>query len=121
MNKRQIGAEQESAACAYLEQNGVTIVERNYRTRRGEVDLIVLHEGYLVFVEVKYRAGADCGFPEEAVTAAKQRTICKVAEWYLYTHGTIMEQAPHGVRYDVIAILGAQVRWIQNAFDHRTC
>lgn len=119
MNKRQIGAEQEAAACAYLEQNGVTIVERNYRTRLGEIDLIGLHEGYLVFVEVKYRAGADCGFPEEAVTAAKQRTICKVAEWYLYTHEQTAEKAPRGVRYDVVAILNAQVRWIQNAFDHR--
>lgn len=119
MNKRQTGTKQESVACSYLEQRGVAIVERNYRTRRGEIDLIGLHEGYLLFAEVKYRAGAGCGFPEEAVTNAKQRTICKVAEWYLFTHEQILEQAPRGIRYDVIAILGEQIRWIRNAFDHQ--
>lgn len=118
MNKRQTGTERESLSCAYLEQRGMTIVERNFRTRYGEIDLIGLHEGYLVFAEVKYRAGLSCGFPEEAVTKAKQRTICKVAEWYLLTHEQILEQAPRGIRYDVIAILGEQVNWIQNAFDH---
>lgn len=118
-NKRKMGAEQETIACAYLEQQGARIVERNFRTRYGEVDLIALHDGYLVFAEVKYRSSADCGFPEEAVTGAKQRTICRVAEWYLYTHGQIFGQAPRGVRYDVVAILGGQIRWIKNAFEHQ--
>lgn len=119
MNKRKTGAEQEAIACAYLGQRDVRIVERNFRTRHGEIDLIGLHEGYIIFVEVKYRSSADCGFPEEAVTGAKQRTICRVAEWYLYTHGQILLQAPCGVRYDVVAILGNQIRWIQNAFEHQ--
>lgn len=94
------------------------IVERNYRTRYGEIDLIALHDGYLVFAEVKYRAAVDCGFPEEAVTGAKQRTICKVAEYYLYTHRRVLMRAPRGIRYDVVAILGGQIRWIVNAFEH---
>lgn len=119
MNKRQTGKEQELIACRYLEDRGVVIVERNYRTRYGEIDLIGLHDGYLLFAEVKYRATADCGFPEEAVTGSKQRTICRVAERYLFTHEQILRKAPHGVRYDVVAILGTQIRWIQNAFDHR--
>lgn len=119
LNKRKTGAEQEAIACAYLEQRGVRIVERNFRTRCGEIDLIGIHDGYLMFAEVKFRSSADCGFPEEAVTGAKQRTICRVAEWYLYTHGQILLQAPRGVRYDVVAILGNQIRWIQNAFEHQ--
>lgn len=119
MNKRKKGTEQETIACRYVERQGAIVVERNYRTRYGEIDLIGLHDGYLFFAEVKYRANADCGFPEEAVTSAKQRIICKVAEWYLFTHGEILERAPRGIRYDVIAILGEQIRWIPNAFDHR--
>ncbi len=118
LNKRKKGAEQESIACDYLERRGVMIVERNYRTRYGEIDLIALHDGYLIFVEVKYRSGTGCGYPEEAVTSAKQRTICKVAEYYLYTHERMLPRAPRGIRYDVVAILGDQVRWISNAFEH---
>lgn len=119
MNKRHTGTEKETLACRYLEQHGVRIVERNFRTRYGEIDVIGLHEGYLVFFEIKYRKDLACGFPEEAVTYAKQRTICRVAQWYVYTHENVVSQADRGVRYDVVGILGEQIRWTQNAFDHR--
>ncbi len=118
LNKRQTGTEKEELACRYLEERGMQILERNFCTRYGEIDVIGLHEGYLVFVEVKYRASLRCGFPEEAVTGAKRRIICRVAERYMYTHAPVVSQADFGARYDVVAILGGQVRWIQNAFEH---
>ncbi len=118
MNKRRTGAEKETLACRYLEERGVRIVERNYRTRAGEIDIIGLHEGFLVFVEVKYRTDLRCGFPEEAVTCAKQRTICRTAQWYIFTHEQTAARAYRGVRYDVVGMLGDQIRWTKNAFDH---
>ena len=70
----------------------------------------------LVFVEVKYRADSTVGNPFEAVTSAKQRTISKVASYYCLTHG-------YGTftpcRFDVAAVLGEQIKVIQNAFDYQ--
>ncbi|MGH3107984.1 MAG: YraN family protein, partial [Rubrobacter sp.] len=66
-------------------QHGYTLLERNYRTRRGEVDLIVFKDDILVFVEVKLRRGTGFGDPLEAVTPRKQNTLRSVAEHYLYT------------------------------------
>ena len=56
MNKRTVGKEYEERACRYLEDRGFRTAERNFRCRQGEIDIIGYHEGYLVFVEVKYRA-----------------------------------------------------------------
>ncbi|HET9928655.1 MAG TPA: YraN family protein, partial [Rubrobacter sp.] len=67
----------------YLIQHGYALVERNYRTRRGEIDLIVRKDDILVFVEVKLRRQIKYGDPLEAVTHRKQNTIRSVAEHYL--------------------------------------
>lgn len=91
------------------------ILKQNYRSRRGEIDLIGRHDGYLVFVEVKYRASGRRGTPQEAVGSAKQRVICRVADYYRCTHG-IRLSTP--VRYDVVAVLGEEICWYQNAFPH---
>ena len=115
MNNRATGTEREEWAAEYLAQQGMKIKERNYRNKNGEIDLIGYHDGYLVFVEVKYRRNTQKGFAAEAVDARKQRRICKVADYYRYTHGLselIM------VRYDVVAIQGEEISWIQNAFPH---
>lgn len=114
-NKRKLGAQAEKLAEDYLTAAGMKIVAHNFRNRQGEIDLIGYHEGYLVFVEVKYRASLKKGNPEEAVGAAKQRAICKVADYYRCTHGVPLS-AP--IRYDVVAVLGEEVRWLQNAFPH---
>ena len=66
MNKREVGAAYEEAAAVFLEKNGVRILERNFRCRQGEIDLIGRDGEYLVFFEVKYRKNADAGFPAEA-------------------------------------------------------
>lgn len=115
MNTRQKGTEKEQLAADYLKTNGMRIVERNFRGRQGEIDIIGYHEDYLVFVEVKYRKGNSKGSAEAAVDLRKQKQICKVADYYRYLHQLGMNTK---VRYDVLAIQGEEIRWIRNAFPH---
>jgi putative endonuclease len=115
MNTRQTGAAYEAKAARWLEAQGVKIIAKNFRNRYGEIDLVVRHQGYLVFVEVKYRRTTAAGYPSEAVTPAKQKNICKVADYYRVRYGIAAAQP---VRYDVIAIVGEEITWYQNAFDH---
>lgn len=116
MNNRQVGKKAETKAKVYLEENGVTVLEENYRNRTGEIDLIGMDGNYLVFFEVKYRSGVQKGYPTEAVTFAKQRTICMVSDYYRMSKG-LPESTP--VRYDVISIIGEEITWIKNAFPYR--
>lgn len=115
MNKRAVGTEAEKWAEVYLTAQGVRIVERNFYCQQGEIDLIGYHAGYLVFFEVKYRKNTSKGTPEEAVGIQKQRKICRVADFYRYCRKISPNTA---VRYDVVAILGEECRWYQNAFPH---
>ena len=88
--------------------------ERNaYFREEFQIDIIGFHNGYLVFVEVKYRKNERRGFPEEAVHREKQRKISNVARVYLYKNKVRAEQP---VRFDVVAICGEQIKWYQNAF-----
>ena len=106
----------EAQAEAFLKSQGYQILEKNYWTRFGEIDLIAQDGEYLVFVEVKYRRDEGSGNPLEAVTPAKQRVICRVASYYLYTHG-YGEDMP--CRFDVAAVLGKQVSLVKNAFGYQ--
>lgn len=115
MNKRAAGTVREQKAAEYLESRGMKVRERNYRNRQGEIDIIGCHEGYLVFVEVKYRSSTSRGYAAEAVNPLKQRRICRVADYYRYTHGLGDSTA---VRYDVVAVQGEKIEWLQNAFPH---
>ena len=112
-NKRSIGSEREKQAGAYLEKLGYEILDYNFYTRFGEIDIVAKHEGYLVFVEVKYRKTASSGYPLEAISIQKQRKISKCALFYMKAHG--VEHLP--VRFDVVGILGDEVQVLQNAFD----
>ena len=112
-NKRKTGFEKEQLAADYLSGLGMQILERNFYTRTGEIDLIAKDGDYLVFLEVKYRAGNRYGYPEEAVTPAKQQRIIRSARYYLYRQG-LSETTP--CRFDVLAIQGNQIRLIRNAF-----
>ncbi len=114
-NKRKLGAEVEEKAALYLVSQGAEILERNFRNSRGEIDIICRQDGYLVFVEVKYRSSVQKGAPQEAVGTAKQKVICRVADYYRCIHG-IRQSVP--VRYDVITVLGDELRWYRNAFMH---
>ncbi len=115
MNKREIGKAYEQTAAAYLKDNGFRILERNFRCRQGEVDIIGIHQECLVFVEVKYRKNQRTGSPEEAVNYQKQIRICRTSDYYRTIHP---RYGSRQVRYDVVAICGEHLRWYQNAFDY---
>lgn len=115
MNTRKKGAVYEQAAIEYLQRQGVAILEHNYRNRRGEIDIIGRDGEYTVFFEVKYRKDNARGYPGEAVNYGKQRTICRVADYYRMMHH-MGDFVP--VRYDVVAICGEEITWYQNAFEH---
>ena len=104
MNNRQTGNAYEQMAAEYLQKKGMIIL-----------DIIGRDGKYLVFVEVKYRSGDEKGNAAEAVTTAKQRTICRVADYYRYLHHYGEDT---WVRYDVVAIQGEKIQWIPNAFPH---
>ena len=85
MNKRQTGSHYEETAAAFLTSKGYRVLERNFRCRQGEIDLICRHGRYLVFAEVKYRSGLTMGSPAEAVDASayggQRPFICTAMEW----------------------------------------
>jgi putative endonuclease len=115
--RRQLGIDGERAAERFLRARGYTIVERNYRCPRGEVDLIALHGRTVVFVEVKTRRAAASDSPYDAVDPRKQRQIVRVAEHYL----SARRLHDRDVRFDVVGVwphggvLVCEV--LQDAFD----
>ncbi len=113
MNKRAVGSKYELLAVDYMEEQGMRILERNYRCKQGEIDIVGKEAQYLLFVEVKYRKNTSSGYPAEAVTPAKQKRIYQIARHYLYEHH-LSEDTP--VRFDVVAILGQEIQYIRNAF-----
>lgn len=113
-NNRRIGGSYEQIAADYLVSRGVLLLERNFRCRQGEIDLIGLDGRYLVFVEVKYRADSRKGYPAEAVHYYKQNKIRQVAVYYLFCHGYPEDTA---CRFDVISIMGNEIKWFRNSFS----
>lgn len=114
-NKRKLGQEQEQRASETLEKEGYRILQKNYRCKIGEIDLIAVDEGVLVFIEVKYRRTTVSGYPEEAVTVQKQKQISRVAAWYLMENQLSLEVP---CRFDVVAVSPEKVRIYKNAFDY---
>ncbi|MDP2181800.1 MAG: YraN family protein [Actinomycetota bacterium] len=100
MDAKEIGARGEEAAAAYLERAGMTIVERNWRCRSGEVDIVALDGDSVVLVEVKTRRSATRGAPEEAVSPTKQKRLIRLAAAYVQHAGL----SDCDVRFDVVAI-----------------
>lgn len=113
ISRRARGRRGEEEAVRFLEEKGLRILERNFHDRDGEIDIIALEKDVLLFIEVKYRTSRRFGNPEEAVTAEKQRNICRTALYYLYKtrRGT---QVP--MRFDVISVTDRGIRWIRDAF-----
>ena len=91
----------ENYAADLLTNSGFSIIERNYRTKAGEIDIIAIKDGVLHFVEVKTRNGYQYGYPSESVTAAKQARIRKAAAQYLQTRRMTWNQ----VSFDVYEIM----------------
>lgn len=100
-HKDEVGRRGEDCAAEYLVQSGYTLLERNWRCDRGEIDLIATRDGDIVFVEVKTRSGTGYGHPFEAITAAKLARLRRLA-------GAWCEQsARHArrIRIDAIAVI----------------
>ncbi|MGQ9687525.1 MAG: YraN family protein [Desulfobaccales bacterium] len=117
MDKRQsLGRQGEDLAAAFLKKQGYKVLERNYRTPLGEIDLIARHQSALVFIEVKTRAGDRFGLGQEAVHPGKQRRLRKLADYYMKHKG--LGEVP--VRFDVVGIRWQgevpQIELIQGAF-----
>lgn len=100
----------EDRALDYLAGQGLTLVERNFRCKAGEIDLVMNDRGALVFVEVRRRDSRDFGGAVASVTPAKQRRMVRAARLYLLR----FRQLPP-CRFDVVAIDGHGLNWLKNA------
>ena len=112
-NLRKTGKEMEDLAADYLSSRGVRILERNFRSREAEIDIIAREDRALLFVEVKARkTGEKSGTGAEAVGAAKQKRICRCADYYMHEKG--VDPFNTSIRFDVIEITmksGCSIRY----------
>ena len=115
--RKQLGNDSEDLALNYLLQQGYRLIQRNFRCKSGEIDLIVQKENQLVFVEVRSRTGNQYGEPSETVNRKKQDKIRKTARYYLYQHRNLEQ---YYCRFDIVSIVWkegkATVEWIPDAF-----
>lgn len=113
MTVRQRGRHAEDLAAAFLQQRGLVIVERNYRCRYGEIDLIAREGRTLVFVEVRMRTREDFGGAAASITAAKRGKLSRAARHFLA--GAARMPA---CRFDAILVSGPEhaIEWLKNAF-----
>lgn len=106
------GDNAEELATAYLKKKHYKILERKFKNKIGEIDIIAKDKDVIVFVEVKYRSSDYFGLPREAVNEYKQRKIRMVATSYLKKDRTLSVPC----RFDVIEILGEEITHIENCF-----
>jgi len=115
------GQAAEATACRYLLDHGLELIDRNYRCRHGEIDLIMRDGSYLVFVEVRYRSNRCFAGGAETVDRRKQSKLAATAMQYLQSHPVA---AAGPARFDVVAIDGQPgkdgLQWLRNAFDVAT-
>jgi len=115
--RRTVGKAGEEAAVQYLLQRGYRILQRNYRCRFGEIDLIARDGGTLAFIEVKTRRSQRFGPAASAVTFEKQRHLIKASQMYM----TQMKRAYELCRFDVVAVEidahGLHIELIKDAFQ----
>lgn len=97
-----------------MQANGYKVLDRNFYCHGGEIDIIAKEDGYLVFIEVKYRSSTRMGYPEDAIAPYKIHRIIQSAKNYMYQKGYSIDTA---VRFDVVVILGKEITIIKNAFE----
>lgn len=110
------GKQAEHRACGFLQRQGFKLIEKNYSCRLGELDLIMLQDTKLIFVEVKYRNSAQYGYASEAVDLRKQRKIILSAQYFLQLHPQFSDME---CRFDVVSFTGSeqQPEWLRDAFS----
>lgn len=112
------GAQAEELAGRFLARRGARILARNARFRGGELDLVALHEGCVVFVEVRLRQRQDYGGAGASITPAKQRRLVLAARCWLAGDGRDYRRRP--CRFDAVLLSGldpAGIEWLQGVFD----
>ncbi len=113
-DRQQQGQAAEAQACRHLQQQGLELIERNYRCRQGEIDLIMRDKQSIVFVEVRYRSNTNFGGAAASVDQRKQAKLIGAASHYLQQHHALAQQP---ARFDVIAITPTTLEWIRDAFQ----
>jgi putative endonuclease len=116
------GKAAEHYACRYLEKQGLKLIEKNYRCRYGEIDLIMRDKKTTVFVEVRYRSNPNFGSGAESINARKQQKLVTTANHFLQHNRQAMN---HQCRFDVISLSAApdksgfsdNIEWIPNAIE----
>jgi putative endonuclease len=98
--RRELGRRGEEVAAEFVRGLGYRLIERNFRCRAGEVDLVALDDDTVVFVEVRSRSGVRLGTPLESVDGRKQAQVARVARYFLAAHGW----HERTVRFDVVGI-----------------
>lgn len=120
--KKKRGRKGEDLACEFLKKNGYSIVERNFRCKTGEIDIVATDGEHLCFTEVKARTRVDYGMPREAVDHRKQQKLLRCAQFYLKLHPGYAEVLTP--RMDIVEILyreeGTYARHTPNAFSLST-
>lgn len=106
---KQIGDEAEDKAVDFLRTKGYQVLERNYRYKRSEIDIIAKHENVLHIVEVKYRKNNDFGHPESAVNSKKEEMISQGAIAYMEANNWL-----GFVQYDIVAITGKELVFFED-------
>jgi putative endonuclease len=111
--RRALGVSGEDLAAAWYQTRGYAVLARNWRTREGEIDLVVERRRDLVFCEVKTRTSGAFGAPAEAVSATKQARIRRLAASWMRSG---VGPAPRSVRFDVASVMGGAVEVLEGAF-----
>lgn len=128
IDTKKLGNQIEALVCNYLRQQKLKLIDRNYRCRLGEIDLIMSDQSTLVFIEVRYRQHHHFGSSLESINLIKQKKIIKTAEYYLLSQQLSEKMT---CRFDVVGVKpatnklvgsiskldSAQVEWIKNAFS----
>ncbi len=111
-----LGNRAEKLATKFLQKQGLKLIEQNYRCKLGEIDLVMAHQDYLIFVEVRHRKSTNYGGALESIDFRKQEKLRKTAEHYFLKRKT--KDCP--ARFDVVCVDGQltnpEYNWIQNAF-----
>jgi len=117
-SKGKTGRRAEDMACAFLQREGLSLVERNYLCPRGEIDLVMRDAHTTVFVEVRYRRSVRFGSGAESVDRRKQQKLLAAAAHYLQLHPGAARRA---CRFDVVSLTGGgeqpRLDWIPDAFQ----
>ena len=100
MNKRQLGLKGETQGTKFLKKQGYRIIERNFRTRSGEIDIIAREGREIVFIEVKTRSSLDFGYPEESVTRRKMAHLLKASQYYM-----LKSKIEMPYRFEVLSVI----------------